>query len=167
MKCFAHIISLTLQTITLGTRYHQSHFTNEENKDLARLCSRVRFQTLNCLPCKRCLEEILGTRRQWVVLGGDDWETAIDVCPSPEVKEREKRPLSSNAILQGVLQITCALPVNLVALWPLPSHCFHTSLCFTMETFLENLPALSWQSSQTTHSQIPVQNWLLSLQPFS
>lgn len=51
-----------------------------------------------------------------MVLGGDDWETAIDVCLSPEVKEREKRPLSSNAILQGVLQITCALPVNLMAL---------------------------------------------------
>lgn len=38
------------------------------------------------------------------------------VCLCPEIKKTEKRPLSLNALLQDVLQITGPFPMNLVAL---------------------------------------------------
>lgn len=66
MKCFTCISSSILKTILFSTYYYKPHFTNEENKDLGRLCSRVRMHTLNCIPSKNAW-------KKFYTEGDDGW----------------------------------------------------------------------------------------------
>lgn len=130
MNCFTYI-SLFLKTILLGTCYYQFHFTNEENKGLARLCSTIRFQILSCLSCKNSLEEILGIKRWQMVLCRVGWETANCCVPVSRGQGEEGHHAP------GYSSNTYSLPIYPTVLWPLTSNCFQDSL-----SFLENLSTL-------------------------
>lgn len=71
MKCFICINSSILKTILFSTYYYELHFTNEENKDLGRLYSRVRMQIrtaslLKTLGKNSTQKEVMGgTEQKW------------------------------------------------------------------------------------------------------